>query len=80
MRENHSGVSALSADIVERLETKHENRENPYAYQEAIEAYEKDREEAADEIRSLRRALQIISDWDDPDNSVCSYAEKTLTG
>lgn len=48
------------SDIVERLHLKHENRENSYAWQEAIEAYEREREEAAYEIGQLRSALKAL--------------------
>jgi septal ring factor EnvC (AmiA/AmiB activator) len=46
-------------DIVERLREAHENRDNPWAYNEAIGAYEQDRSEAADEMERLTRALEM---------------------
>lgn len=48
-------------DIVGRLRAKHENRENPWAWQEAIEIYERERDEAADEIESLRKELSSLT-------------------
>ena len=42
------------SELSERLRTRHENTSNVYARSEAIEYYEKDREEAADEIERLR--------------------------
>lgn len=42
-----------------RLSLRHENRSNVYAWQEAIEAYEKDRADALEEINRLWRALEV---------------------
>jgi len=43
------------ADILEQLRTKHANRDNVYCWGEAMECYEREREEAANEIEALRK-------------------------
>lgn len=49
-------------DIAERLRQRHENARNVYCWSEAIEAYEKVQEEAADEIEHLRKTLKRLVD------------------
>ena len=46
-------------NIVERLRTLHEKRENQFAWREVIRTYEQERKEAADEIERLGNQLSV---------------------
>src|SRR6476659_6185499 len=47
-------------NIIERLRERHENRDNPSAWQQAICTYEEERDEAADEIQRLYDQLSVV--------------------
>lgn len=48
--------------LIERLRARHENAGNPWAYSEAIECYERERAEAADEIEALLREIRDMKE------------------
>jgi len=49
-------------NIVERLQKRHENREDPSAWREVICLYEEERDQAADEIKRLCDANENLCD------------------